>query len=144
MKWFLTTAVICAASGALADERSMKTAMGECFFVILSGQPLERRFPNATPVDGPEGTVQETRGDTVVTISPAERSCWVIDTAVSIERAEAMASDIARSGRIIDLQETSVGRGERALLGRFNDTPVLISWTWGNKGGAQYTVRVDP
>lgn len=143
MRLLLTIAFIGLSTGAFADERSMKTAMGECFFVLLSGQPVERRFPDATPVPGDADAVQEVRGDTTAVVSVPARSCWITDTAVTVEQAGEMAEDIARRGRITDLESTTVGRGESAVSGRFNDRPVLISWTWGPQGGAKYTVRVD-
>lgn len=137
-------AFIGVATGSLADERSLKTAMGECFFVVLSGQPVDRCFPDATPVDGQNGAVQEVRGETIATVSEGSRTCWISDAAVSVDQAAEMTDDIARSGRITELEKTTIGRGEPAVRGRFNETPVLISWTWGPQGGVQYTVRVDP
>jgi hypothetical protein len=136
-------ALIGVVSSAAADERSMKTAMAHCYFVLLSGQSMEKRFPNAVPDPRNASAFTEIRGETKVTVSPAQRICRVEDATVTEERAEEMVPDVAHIGRIVNLEKTFIGRGEPAVRGYFNKRPVVISWYRAAPSGAGYYVKVE-
>lgn len=126
---------------AQADERGFRQTTGKCLLVVVNGQPVERRFPNAQPHPGKPHMFSETTGTIEVVINTVANSCSVWDSSVTIDRAKEMLPEILLGERITDVEETFYGRGEPALKGLFNKSQqVMVVYSEVPAGGSEYTV----
>jgi|GEM_PF-2986220 len=129
---------------AAADERAFTNATVECGFVVVNGQPLEQRFPNAQPLDGYPHIHEESRGTVEIRIDTAQNSCSITDTSVSIDAGTALLPDIIHSMRLMDPEDTFFGRGEKAIRGDFvtaeGKQPVYVVYAQGGVGGTQFKI----
>lgn len=129
---------------AKAAERQLVNTSIECGFVIINGQPVERRFPDAQQQSGQESIYTAVKNGVEVQIDIAARTCTTLDVTVAFENAESLVQDIAHGVRLVDLEKTSYGRLETAYRGYFNGSqPVLLVYTANSAGGTAISLILE-